>query len=73
MSRLLIATKVVEFIAVADDRFPCVFVQSPKLCHVLDDDRDEDLSGSHRRKQLIKLIRKGNVRKLIHQEMDWYR
>ena len=66
---LFVASEVDEGIAVAHQGFPTVLEQSFQLGHVLDDDGHGDFPAAHGGQQLFKIVRQGDVGKLVHQEM----
>lgn len=69
---LLVAAQVQKFIAVAHNTFPLLLEQSFQLRKVLDDDGDGNLTASHGGQELIKLIRQGDIGKLVHDEMHMH-
>ena len=70
MGGLLITAEIQEVVAIAHDALPLLFKQSLELCKVLDDDADGDLAAAHGGQQLVKLIGQGDVRKLVHHEVN---
>ena len=69
---LLVAAQVQKFIAVAHNTFPLLLEQGFQLRKVLDDDGDGNLTASHGGQELIKLIRQGDIGKLVHDKMHMH-
>ena len=70
VGRLLVAAKIYELVAVAHNGFPLLLKQGFELREVLNDNAHRDFPAPHGRKQLVKLIGKGDVGELVHDKVD---
>ena len=73
MGRGLVATKIEQFIAVAQDALPLFFKEGFQLGNVLQDDGYRDIPRTHGGQQLVEVIRQAHVRKFIHEKVHRHR